>query len=120
MTTHLTIRSALGIPPKPPRIKGTRTKYTPEQKAHALDLITQGRPQITVARELGIHPNSVSTWVTTARAAAKAEAATSPAGTVRADLLALRTSLGSRLNQLDREREALTKTLASVRDALDI
>ncbi|MCY4746447.1 transposase [Pelomonas sp. UHG3] len=130
-TLTLSIPSALTMPQVPTaaalvRVKGTRAKYTPQQKLQALLMAEQGRPQAAIARELGILPNTVYSWVHAAREALKASQRDmaaqpdAPVGTLRADLLALRGSLSRRLDALERERETILKTIASVRDALDL
>lgn len=123
MTHHQTAPalSPLLIPDTPPhagRVKGTRQKYSPEVRAEALRLLKLGTSPTEVARRLGIVSQTVFSWVSASREAAR-EAAEVPSG-IRADLLALRVSLQGRLATLDRERAALTKTLAGVREALDL
>jgi transposase len=42
---------------------GSRRQYEPEFKAEAVRLVGQGRPVAEIARNLGIHVNTLHTWV---------------------------------------------------------
>ena len=117
MNTQPAINSALAIYTKPSHVRGARTKYTAEQKAQALALVAQGRTQSSVAREQGIVPNTLNSWVIAGRAADKSA---SPVVSLRNELLALELSVSRRLDALNQEREALTRTLAGVRAAMEL
>lgn len=94
----------------------SRTAFTPEVRVQALRMIEQGKTQAETARELGIKEGTVGSWF---RAARDAKDVQGPhVSAVRSDLLALLQSLQRRIALLDGERAALTKTLASVREAL--
>jgi transposase len=97
-----------------------RRVHSDEVRARALRLIKQGMTQAATARELGIKEVTVGAWFRADRAARLGSASSAPVSGIRAELLALRQSLQSRIAVLDRERDALSKTLASVRDALTL
>ncbi len=82
---------------------GTRRAYTDEFKHEAIKLvIEQGMPRSHVARDLGIDPQTLRSWLR----AAEGAPATTPASTT-AELARLRREN----NQLRMERDILKKAL---------
>jgi len=97
-----------------------RRTYSPEVRAQALALIHEGKTQAAAARELGIVETTMNSWVRDARLSERpSQVEAKPVG-FRAELLALRQSLQTRLSELERQRITLANTLASVREALDL
>ena len=133
--TALTIPKQTSIPEVTSirhRLRGQRLRYTPDQKAEALAQVATGKTIAAVASDLGIVPNTISTWLAATRRPA-VPATRRPAvpatpdpvrpadlDDIKAELSYVTARLTAKLVRLDLEREALCSALAGLNAATSL